>query len=66
MKFDREPIKKTEIDKAMDAYEKHFGEPYVLQWGFAGDTKEVIAEINRLIAADTKQELKKYDKGLIY
>lgn len=66
MRFDREPIKKTALDRAMDEYERHFGEPYVIKWGFAKTDEETIDEINRLIAANQKQTLGTYEEGMIY
>lgn len=68
--LERKPQKtheEQELDSALQAYEKHFGESYVFQIGckFA-TTEETIAEIRHLIETNQKQRLQKYKKGLLY
>ena len=55
------------FDKAREAYQNHFGEPYVID--FAGEHKtfeEAIAEIDRLIAEDQKQPVDDYVADAVY
>lgn len=66
-----EPIPKSaeelEMDAARDAYEKHFGEPYVFQIGGPAPQTldELKEEIHRLIETNTKQKLVSFPEGMI-
>lgn len=57
---------KPKFEKALDEYEKMFGENYPLVIVSQMSDEEIIAEIERCIASETPAKGPKYDGGSWY
>ncbi len=55
-----------ELQKALEEYERCFGENYCFYIGFLKTDEEIIAEIQKCIRTGKKQRPPKYRDDLIY
>ena len=55
-----------ELQKALEEYEKYFGERYFFYIGFQKTDEEIISEIQKCIRTGKKQRPPKYRDDLIY
>ena len=55
-----------ELQKALEEYEKYFGERYFFYIGFQKTDEEIISEIQKCIRTGKKQRPPKYEDDLIY
>lgn len=55
-----------ELQKALEEYEKYFGERYFFYIGFEKTDSEIISEIQKCIRTGKKQRLPKYRDDCIY
>lgn len=55
-----------ELQKALEEYEKCFGESYFFYIGFQKTASDIISEIQKCIRTGKKQRPPKYEDDLIY